>query len=191
MDKKLGRPRSEETKKAILTASYELLIENGFKDITVEGIAKRAGVSKATIYKWWPNKAAVVIDGFFSITESALPIPNTGSTEEDLFLQVNNLAEFLTSTKGKVIAEIIAEGQFDKELAVGYRTWYFNPRRLISKQILERGIQRGDLKKELDIELCIDLFFSPIFYRLLITGEKIDSTFVRNLVSYVMKGMIT
>lgn len=67
MEKKLGRPRSEKTKHAILSAAYELLLENSFGAVTVEKIAERAGVSKATIYKWWPNKAAVVMDAFLML----------------------------------------------------------------------------------------------------------------------------
>ena len=191
MDKKIGRPRSEETKKAILTASYELLLENGFNTVTVEGIAERAGVSKATIYKWWPNKAAVVLDGFFAATESMLQVPDTGSAREDLFIQVNNLATFITSPRGKVIKELIAEGQFDANIAEEYRSRYFNPRRLISRHIIERGILRGDLKKDLDIELSIDLIFAPLFYRLLITGETVDSAFVKSLISYAFMGLST
>lgn len=190
MDKKIGRPRSEKTRQAILTASYDLLLLNGFQSITVEGIAERAGVSKATIYKWWPNKAAVVLDGFFAATESMLEVPDTGSAKEDLLLQAGNLAAFLTSPKGKVITELIAEGQSDENVAEEYRNRYFNPRRLISKHILERGMKRGELRKDLDIELSIDLIFAPLFYRLLITGGTVDSAFVEQLISYALAGLI-
>ncbi len=189
MDKKIGRPRSEETKNSILTAAYELLLENGFKTITVEGIADRAGVSKATIYKWWPNKASVVLDGFFAATETMLQVPDTGSIKDDLFIQVNNLASFLTSSKGKVITELIAEGQFDPNIAQEYRNRYFNPRRLISQHIFERGVQRGELKKELDIELSIDIIFAPLFYRLLITGETVNTEFVKDLIANALSGL--
>lgn len=189
MDKKIGRPRSEETKKAILTAAYGLLLEKGFNTITVEGIAERAGVSKATIYKWWSNKAAVVLDGFFAATESMLQVPDTGSVREDLFIQANNLANFITSPKGKVITELIAEGQFDTNIAEEYRIRYFNPRRLISQNIIERGIERGELKKDIDIELSIDLIFAPLFYRLLITGGTVDTAYVKSLISYAIMGL--
>ena len=189
MDKKIGRPRSEKTRQAILTASYDLLLLNGFHSITVEGIAERAGVSKATIYKWWPNKAAVVLDGFFAATESMLEVPDTGSAKEDLLVQTRNLAAFLTSTRGKVITELIAEGQSDENVAKEYRNRYFNPRRLISQHILERGMERGELKKDLDIELSIDLIFAPLFYRLLITGEKVDAAYVEQLISYAFAGL--
>ena len=189
MEKKKGRPRDIATEKAILAASYDLLLENGFGTITVEKIAERAKVSKATIYKWWPNKAAVVMDGFLSAAMARLPVPDTGSVIDDIVIQVSNLASFLTSREGKVINELIAEGQFDVKLAEEYRARYFNPRRLDSRRILERGVQRGELKKDLDIELCIDLIYGPLFYRLLVTGEKIDEVFIKTLIHYALEGI--
>lgn len=189
MEKKLGRPRSEETKNDILEASYDLLIENGFAAVTVEKIAERAKVSKATIYKWWPNKAAVVIDGFLNATKTELPIPDTGSAIKDIFIQVDNFAKFLSNRKGNVITQIIAEGQHDIQLAEIYRKAYFTPRREISKQIIERGISRGELRKNLNIGVCIDLIWGPIFYRLLITGEVIDETFIKEIVDYAFEGV--
>ncbi|SEP23193.1 TetR/AcrR family transcriptional regulator [Propionispora vibrioides] len=189
MEKKKGRPRDIATEKAILAASYDLLLENGFGTITVEKIAERAKVSKATIYKWWPNKAAVVMDGFLSAAMARLPVPDTGSVIDDIVIQVSNLASFLTSREGKVINELIAEGQFDVKLAEAYRARYFNPRRFDSRRILERGVQRGELKKDLDIELCIDLIYGPLFYRLLVTGEKIDEVFIKTLIHYALEGI--
>lgn len=189
MEKKLGRPRSEKTKSDILNASYDLLIENGFTEVTIEKIAERANVSKATIYKWWPNKAAVVMDGFLNATNIELPIPDTGSAIEDMFIQVENFVSFLTSRKGNVITEIIAEGQSDAKLAEIYRKAYFTPRRDISKQILERGISKGELRKDLNMEVSIDLIWGPVFYRLLITGEVIDNNFIKNIIDYAFEGI--
>ncbi|AIF53104.1 TetR/AcrR family transcriptional regulator [Pelosinus sp. UFO1] len=189
MEKKKGRPRNVETEKAILAASYDLLIENGFGTVTVDKIAERAKVSKATIYKWWPNKAAVVMDGFLSAAMARLPVPDTGSAITDIVIQATNLARFLTSREGKVINELIAEGQADLKLAEEYRLRYFNPRRLDSRRILERGVQRGELKKDLDIELCIDLIYGPLFYRLLVTGEKLDESVIEILVNYAFEGI--
>lgn len=189
MEKKKGRPRNAETEKAILAASYDLLLENGFGAVTVEKIADRAKVSKATIYKWWPNKAAVVMDSFMSAAISRLPVPDTGSVCNDIVLQVTNLAKFLTSREGKAINELIAEGQSDLKLAEEYRSRYFNPRRLDSRHILERGVHRGELKQDLDIELTMDLIYGPLFYRLLITGEKLDETFIESLINYAFEGI--
>jgi hypothetical protein len=106
-----------------------------------------------------------------------------------MLIQVNNFVKFLMSKEGIVITEIIAEGQSDPKLAETYRTIYFKPRRDISKQILERGISRGELRKDLNVELSIDLIWGPVFYRLLVTGETIDSTFVENLINYAFEGI--
>ncbi|MFW2491300.1 TetR/AcrR family transcriptional regulator [Clostridium chromiireducens] len=189
MEKKLGRPRSEKTKNAVLSAAYDLLLENGFGAVTIEKIAERAEVSKATIYKWWPNKAAVVMDAFFDAAVVRLPAPDTGSVISDMIIQVKNLAKFLLSREGKVINDIIAEGQSDQKLAETYRTVYFKPRRLDSRYILERGILRGELNKDLNIELVMDLIFGPLFYRILITGDVVDNEFIDNMINYVFKGI--
>ncbi|AKG34246.1 TetR/AcrR family transcriptional regulator [Paenibacillus durus] len=189
MNAKRGRPRNIETEKSILAASYDLLLENGFGAVTVEKIAERAGVSKATIYKWWPNKAAVVMDGFLSAAAARLPLPDTGSAFNNVLMHATNLARFLTSREGKIITELIGEGQFDSGLAEAYRIRYFYPRRLEARQLLEQGVQRGELKENLDIELSIDLIYGPIFYRLLVIGEKLDDTYVQNIVTSAFEGI--
>lgn len=189
MNAKRGRPRNVETQKSILSASYELLLENGFGSVTVEKIAERAGVSKATIYKWWTNKAAVVMDGFLSAAAARLPVPDTGSVFNDILIHATSLARFLTSREGKIIKELIGEGQFDSGLAEAYRTRYFHPRRLEAKHLMERGVQRGELRENLDLDLSIDLIYGPIFYRLLVIGENLDDVYVENLVKYSFTGI--
>jgi AcrR family transcriptional regulator len=184
-----GRPRSEKTEKAILAAAYKLLMEDGFQSVTVDSIAKEAGVSKATIYKWWPNKASVVADSFFAAAQQRIHTPDTGSVEKDLLLQLGNLSDFLETDRGRVITELIAQGQFDQDVANAYRTRYFAPRRLEAREILQRGLDRGELKKDMNIELSIDLIFAPLFYRMLVTGAEVDSDFIKNVVFYVLSGI--
>lgn len=189
MESKRGRPRNVETEKSILSASYDLLLETGFGAVTVEKIADRAKVSKATIYKWWPNKAAVVMDAFLSSAADRLPVPDTGSVFDDILMHATNLSRFLISREGKIITEIIGEGQMDSGLAEAYRTRYFQPRRLEARLLMERGVQRGELKDNLDIEVVTDLIYGPIFYRLLVTGQPIDDAYVQQLVRYAFQGI--
>ncbi|MEC0497167.1 TetR/AcrR family transcriptional regulator [Bacillus glycinifermentans] len=189
MQSKRGRPRDEGTHKAILSAAYELLLENGFDAVTVDKIAERAKVSKATIYKWWSNKAAVVMDSFLSTATARLPVPDTGSTVNDIVTHATNLAMFLTSREGNVITELIGAGQLDSKLAAEYRTRFFQPRRLQAKHLLEKGIERGELKENLDIEVSIDLIYGPIFYRLLVTGDEVDDSYVHDLVMNALRGI--
>lgn len=189
MQAKRGRPRNLETQQAILSASYDLLLAEGFGAVTVEKIAERAAVSKATIYKWWPNKAAVVIDGFLSAASARLPVPDTGSAQQDILLHARNLAQFLTSREGKVIKELIGQGQFDPALAEAYQSRYFQPRRLEALELLERGAKRGELKPGFPLELGIDLIYGPLFYQLLVLGSKLDDAYVEQLVAYAFAGL--
>lgn len=189
MNGKRGRPRNLEAQKSILSASYELLLENGFQAVTVDKIADRAQVSKATIYKWWPNKASVVMDGFLHAATDRLPVPDTGTTFNDIVIHATNLTGFLTSREGAIIKELLGEGQFDSGLAEAYRDRFFRPRRLEARGLLEKGIQRGELKNNLDIGTCIDLIYGPIFYRLLVTGEALDDLYVESLVRSAFEGI--
>ncbi|MEK5034355.1 TetR/AcrR family transcriptional regulator [Paenibacillus sp. FSL R7-0302] len=189
MEKKRGRPRNTEAKNAILNASYELLLKTGFGAVTVEKIAEQAQVSKATIYKWWPNKAAVVMDGYLYAANARLPIPDTGSAKKDILIHAGTLAQFLTSREGKVITELIGEGQSDTGLAEAYRSRYFGPRREEARKLFERGIAQGELKQGLDIGSCIDLVYGPIFYRLLLTGGELSEASVRSLVSLALQAL--
>ncbi|HWO54399.1 MAG TPA: TetR/AcrR family transcriptional regulator [Paenibacillus cookii] len=189
MSGKRGRPRNVEAQKSILSASYELLLEHGFQAVTVDKIADRAQVSKATIYKWWPNKAAVVMDGFLHAATARLPVPDTGTTFDDILLHATNLAMFLISREGTVITELLGEGQFDAGLAEAYRARFFRPRRLEARGLLEKGIQRGELKNDIDVGVCIDLIYGPIFYRLLVTGDPLDESYVKQLVTSAFEGI--
>ncbi|MDD9265781.1 TetR/AcrR family transcriptional regulator [Paenibacillus sp. GCM10023248] len=187
MQGKRGRPRNMETQSSILAASYALLLESGFGAVTVEKIAERAQVSKATIYKWWPNKAAVVMDGFLSAATARLPVPDTGSAFQDILEHAKNMARFMISREGSIFLQIIGEGQVDSALAEAFRTRYIQPRRLEVRTIMNRGLQRGELENHLDIALYTDLIYGPIFYRLLVTGDPIDDNYVEQLVTQVLK----
>ncbi|MED1792928.1 TetR/AcrR family transcriptional regulator [Brevibacillus nitrificans] len=186
---KRGRPRNVETHKSILSASYDLLLEEGFKAVTVDKIAERAKVSKATIYKWWPNKAAVIMEGFLYAATSRLPVPDTGSTFQDIYDHATSLMRFLTSREGNIIKELIGEGQLDPHLAQEYRERFFQPRRMQAKELFEKGKQRGDLKESLDVEVSIDLVYGPIFYRLLVTGDELNDSYMHELVTIAFEGI--
>ncbi|MBA9084041.1 AcrR family transcriptional regulator [Fontibacillus solani] len=189
MQAKRGRPRSTETQQSILSAAYELLLQEGFAAITIEKMAERAKVSKATIYKWWPNKAAVVMDGFMSAASERLPVPDTGSVFDDITIHAVNLTRFLTSREGHIITQLLGEGQFDEALAESYRIRYFQPRRLEARKLIEQGVHRGELQENLDIEICIDLIYGPIFYRLLVTGAELNDAYVQQLVVKAFEGI--
>ena len=113
----------------------------------MEAIAERAEVSKATVYRWWPNRAAVVMDGFLSTVSSEVPFPHTGHAREDIRIHMRRLAEAFSGKLGRTVAALIAEGQTDPELAEALRSRWLSVRRAEAREILELGIERGELER--------------------------------------------
>jgi len=187
MEKKRGRPRNKETEKSILEAAWELSQTEGFHKLTIEKIAEQAHVGKATIYKWWPNKTAIIMDALFSKSMLKSPLPNTGNLHQDLLLQALTLVDFLLSVEGKLLIELIAEGQFDVKVAEECLVRYFIPRRENSKVLLRQGIDRKELKKNADLDMIIDMIFGPLFYKLLITKEVVSREYIGRIVDVVLK----
>jgi AcrR family transcriptional regulator len=184
-----GRPRSERARRAILRAANELLEGGGFAAVTVEAIAERAGVSKATVYRWWPNRAAVVMDGFLSTVSSEVPFPHTGHAQEDLRLHMRRLTEAFGGRMGRTVAALIAEGQADPELAEALRSRWLSVRRAEAREILELGIERGELREDLDLEVAVDVLYGPIYYRLLVGHAPLDEDLADALADQIFAGL--
>jgi AcrR family transcriptional regulator len=184
-----GRPRSERARRAILRAANELLEGEGFAAVTVEAIAERAGVSKATIYRWWPNRAAVVMDGFLSTVSSEVPFPHTGHAQEDIRIHMRRLAEAFSDKIGRTVAALIAEGQSDPELAEALRSRWLSVRRAEAREILELGIERGELREDLDLEVAVDVLYGPIYYRMLVGHAPLDEDFADALAAHIFAGL--
>jgi AcrR family transcriptional regulator len=184
-----GRPRSERAHRAILRAANELLESDGFAAVTVEAIAERAGVSKATVYRWWPNRAAVVMDGFLSIVSSEVPFPHTGHAREDIRIHMRRLAEAFGGKMGRTVAALIAEGQADPELAEALRSRWLSIRRTEAREILELGIERGELRDDIDPEVAVDVLYGPIYYRMLVGHAPLDGDFADALADHAFAGL--
>ena len=157
--------------------------------MTVEAIAERAGVSKATVYRWWPNRAAVVMDGFLSIVSSEVPFPHTGHAREDIRIHMRRLAEAFSGKIGRTVAALIAEGQSDPELAEALRSRWLSVRRAEARKILELGIERGELREDLDPEVAVDVLYGPIYYRMLVGHAPLDDDFADALANHVFAGL--
>ncbi|GAA6621062.1 TetR/AcrR family transcriptional regulator [Scytonema sp. NUACC26] len=176
-----GRPRSVEAEQAILNATWKLLEEGTVRDLSIEAIAREAGVGKTTIYRWWPSKTAVVIDAFLAKVISEIPFPEESSAAQALLGQVISLVKAFSGDYGRIVAEIIAEGQGDKEALENFRKRFLLPRRLSARAIIEKGIQSGEFDPNLDPELAMDILYGPIYYRLLVGHLPLDEEFARSL----------
>lgn len=174
--------RSEDARLAVLRAADDLLVERGFAGVTIEGIAAKAGVAKQTIYRWWNSKVAVLMDTFLTDAEKELAVPDQGDIESDLREYLRLLTEFLThSDAGAVLRALIGQAQHDPDLAHTLRTDYLTQQREWERAILRRGVERGELPADLDLDLALDRLTGPIYFRVLVTGEPVEQRFVDTL----------
>jgi AcrR family transcriptional regulator len=185
-----GRPRSERARAATLEAAGELLDERGLAALSVDAIATHAGVSKATIYRWWPSKAAVVMDAFLERTSPQMPFPDTGSTREDLRRQMRSvIGLFNDAATSRPFVALIAESQHDAVLAAALRERFIAARRAAATEAFARGIERGDLKADLDVEIAIDALYGALYYRLLVSGEPLTPRYADRLLDQLFPAL--
>jgi AcrR family transcriptional regulator len=184
-----GRPRSDEAHQRILEAAYELMNQTGFNDLTIEAIAARAEVGKPTIYRRWSSKAHLVMDAFLAAINPELTFPDSGSVKEDIRLQMQQLVKVLLSPPGQIIAMLIGGGQTDTELIEAFRDNWLMPRRKVASEVFDKGVERGELRSDVDVEVAIDALYSPLFYRLLLRHAPLTEDFVDELADVVMKGL--
>jgi len=184
-----GRPRSEESRQSILQSTLKLLKETGFPQLSIEAIAADADVSKATVYRWWPTKAALVADAFSASADEELRFPDTGSVRKDMSLQMRRVVRVFRSQRGKVVAALLGGGQSDPELIAAFRERFLWPRRRQAYQTLQRGIDRGELPAGIDMDLTLDSLYGPIYMRFLIRHGELTESFADALCDLVLHGV--
>lgn len=162
-----GRHRSVEAERAILNAALRLLEKKPLRKVTSDEIAQEAGVSKATIYKWWSNKSLVALDAFLTRMTEQVRMPDTGSAERDFTEQLQSLVAFYKSPLGCLFGQFIAEGQSDPAFLSRFRERFLYPRRNAALVMWRRGVERGEICKEVDPEMVLDLIYGPMIFRLL------------------------
>jgi AcrR family transcriptional regulator len=186
--KPLGRPREERADKAILEATLRLIAERGLAELRIDDVAERAHVGKATIYRRYRSKDELVAAAVTSLV-SEISIPDTGSTENDLReLMRNAVRVYRGSLEAGVMPGLVDAMSRDPELARAVREGFLKRRRAALAAVLERGVERGDLRPDLDVELALDVLGGPLFYRLLITGGPIDNTLADGVAELILRG---
>jgi AcrR family transcriptional regulator len=182
-----GRPRCDATRKAVLLAAYDLLGEGGLSRFTIEGVAARSGVARTTIYRWWPTKGALAMEGFLEATAADLAVQPSDSVVADMQAMLRSFARLLRGKAGRIIRCVIAEGQSDPETIHAFVTGFVTPRRTEIRAILERGIAAGELRADLDIEIVLSSLFGPLHMRMLL-NEGLDDAWVDRLSSFALAG---
>ncbi|HEY4959360.1 MAG TPA: TetR/AcrR family transcriptional regulator C-terminal ligand-binding domain-containing protein [Candidatus Limnocylindrales bacterium] len=181
-----GRPRSEHARHAILRSTLKLLQRSGFPDLSIEAIAADARVGKTTVYRWWPDKGALVVDAFASSTETKLHFPDTGSVYRDMSLQMNQFLGILRTRRGRIVAELLGAGQADPKLLEAFRERFLRPRRQEAYKTLQRGIDRGELPKTLDLDIVLDVLYGAIYMRFLIRHDELSESYVKEVCHLVL-----
>jgi len=185
-----GRPRSAEAGSRILEVATALLAERGLAGMSMEEVAARAGVGKATVYRRWPSRGALALDAFVTEFQSQLPLPDTGTLRGDLQASLRSWVRAVNETRaGPMLAGLIAEAQRDPKLAVAWRERVFNPLRAHHRAILDAAVQRGEVPPSTDAELVLDLVFGAGYHRLLHGHLPLDDRFANRAVDFVMDGI--
>jgi AcrR family transcriptional regulator len=185
-----GRPRSEQRHHAILQTAIDLVLELGFRAVTIESIAAKGGVAKTTIYRRWPNKAAVVMDAFMLRFGSGTQFPTAKKVTDSIRLQMRTMARAFRSKDGAVVKALLAEAQFDAELATAFRERWTLPRRKMALGVFQKAISQGELRADIDLEATIDLLYAPMYYRLQMGTGSLSDAYIDEIFDQALEGLL-
>ncbi len=186
-----GRPRSQPARQAVLAAAAELLLTRGLAAVSMDAVAARAGVSKATIYRWWPTKETLALDALYEqLAEPSPEAPDTGTLRGDLLALLLGWIERVGDRPfGRVIGALITEAGTDPVFGKLYRERYVEPRRAQARTIFTRAMGRGEIPVGTDVEAAIDLLYGALYHRLLHGHAPLTQEFAETVVGIVVAGI--
>ena len=167
-----------------------LLAGRRYHEISMETLAERSGVSRTTIYRRWPSKAAVVAAAVSSLYLDRVEVPDTGSLSDDLAALLSESYRLMADGDGRVLERLVRESGQDPELVDVVRSILYARRRLYAT-MLNRAMARGELPPEVDQELLLDLLLGPLWFRLLVSGAPITPEAAPTVVELVLEGALT
>lgn len=184
-----GRPRSDEARQAILLSTLALLQAEGFEKLSIEGIAEHAGVGKATVYRWWPNKAALVIEAFLERIQPELNFPRNASVREAIHQQMCRLTRLMRGEFGNMLAVIIGAGQSQPEMIEAIQKYWIAPRRQEARDLVRKAQKQGEIRSDISADTILDILYGPLYFRLLIGHGPIDCRFVDAIFDIAESGL--
>jgi AcrR family transcriptional regulator len=183
-----GRPRSDRVHRAILDAFREVLSEEGFADLRLEHVAARAGVGKATIYRHWASKEALAQELLAELAAPHIAVAEAGDTRTELLAAVLNPMHAVTDTPfGPVIRALLSQIAVNPTLGDPFRATVVQARRNEIARVIGRGVARGDLRPDADVDIATELLVGPVYFRLMFGGE-LSRDFANRVVDTVMRG---
>ncbi|WP_028401164.1 TetR/AcrR family transcriptional regulator [Ectobacillus panaciterrae] len=181
-----GKKKEPRSRNEILNATIEMLEFTSYSSLTIEAIASQAGVGKTTIYRWWENKAYLVLDAFLMVVDSKFEF-NSNNPVQDTFKQhLEALARILNSKIGKSTLTIVIENE---EIAKKFCTSYLSLRRSKAKQLLQAAIDKGEVQSTINADVVLDMLYGSIYFQILIYKKVPDEDYINELLTRVMKGI--
>jgi AcrR family transcriptional regulator len=188
-ERSIGRPRDARADRAILEATRELIAEAGVYGFRTDEVAARAGVGKGAIYRRYRSKGELVTAALAALVDTEIAVPDTGSTRTDLLVLMRDaVALYSGSAAGRLMPNLIGAMAEKPELARAVREGFLLARRTALAEVLRRGVERGDLGSDLDLELALDVLGGPLFYRLLVTGGPLDEQLAEAVADLILRG---
>jgi AcrR family transcriptional regulator len=184
-----GRPRSERAQVAVLAAARALFEEGGYTSATVEAIAARSAVAKTTIYRWWPNRAALLVDVLVSEASAVAPAPAAGDPLRALRGELRRGAIAANGFMGRLLTSLLGAAQEDPEVRAALLQGLFYPRREASAAAIQRAQTAGMLRSDVPPYIITDMLFGPLFYRMFVQHEPVTVQFVDRVFQYVLQGL--
>ncbi|WP_338031456.1 TetR/AcrR family transcriptional regulator [Diaminobutyricibacter tongyongensis] len=184
-----GRPRSDSARRAVLDAAAELALE-GTAGVGIDAIAARAGVSRTTIYKWWPSAPAVLLEGLLERTHESLETRASATTREALYDYLASLIALVRDTPaGPLLKGLVAASVTDADVARALIDDWVAPRRAAVVNLLFEGVRRGEVRKGLEYDVVADTLFAPIYYRLMFEHQPLTERLTRDIIDVCWPGI--
>jgi AcrR family transcriptional regulator len=184
-----GRPRSAEAQRAVLDAARELFEAGGYAAATIDAVSARSGVAKTTIYRWWPNRASLLVEVLAEVHTAAVPLPAGGEPGRAIVGELRDAAGALNGLTGKLLTALIGEAQHDADLRAKLLEGLFYPRRFGTARVIRRAQEKGGIRADVPPDIAADLLFGPLFYRLLVRHGPVTKEFMMQVFRYAMEGL--
>ncbi|MGH3756192.1 TetR/AcrR family transcriptional regulator [Actinophytocola sp.] len=184
-----GRPRSHEARRAILDTAFRLCERDGYQQLTIKAIADEAGVGRQTVYRWWPDKAQILMDALIDLRERELPrlVKETGDPMRDVENLLAVTFRLTQEITGAALVGLMSDAQRDPELSRRLQTTVIGPRRAALRAVLRAGVDSGELIENVPLDLVVDFAFGTMWYRLLSQHAPVNATLAREITDAIAR----
>lgn len=181
--------RSARVQLAVLKATLDLLLENGYERLSFQFIAERAGVHETSLYRRWKSKEQLVIDAISNQVANDVPIPDTGALRSDLIQLLEYLRLFLQSPSGRVIVQLAIVSRHTPEICTWHEAYWRDRRAQLLRPLFERAIHRGELAADTDLQLVCEMLMGALYVRAFVLNQSLDETLPESIVNLLYSGL--